>query len=115
MSQESETLSGLKIPEAVKNDIRLAVDSLLERFPCEIYKIVLFGSYATGRYQTNSDIDLAIALNELPDPKLSRLYKQAVDMEWEVDLIFCSREQLESGVYVFRRIEAPEVLLYEQL
>lgn len=103
------------VPIAIKNDIQTIIETLLEKFPAEINKIILFGSYATGKHQPDSDIDIAVVLNMLPEPKKRRAYKQAVDIEREIDLVFCSKEQLSSNIYVYRHINEEGVVLYEQL
>ncbi|MDR1706157.1 MAG: nucleotidyltransferase domain-containing protein [Clostridiales bacterium] len=105
----------LNVPSDVKNDIDTVVSALLEKFPDNIGKIILFGSYATGKYQPGSDIDIAVVLNELPDAKERRHYKHAVDIERELDLLFCTREQLERNMFVHKWINEQGVVLYEQL
>ena len=108
-----QSLAQMNIPSDVKKDIEAIVDALLEKFLPNINRIILFGSYAVGNYQPDSDIDIAVVLNELPDIKQRRLYSQAVSIEKEVDLIFCSNEQLLSNAFVYKRINERGVVLYE--
>ncbi len=108
-------IAELAIPTGAKDDIAFVVDTLLQKFAPNISKVILFGSYATGRYQPDSDIDIAVALNELPGIKERRLYKQAVNLERDIDLVFCSKEQLASNAFVYRHINESGVVLYEQL
>ena len=105
----------LNIPQDVKNDILTVADTLLEKFSSNISKIILFGSYATCKYQPDSDIDLAVVLNQMPDIKDRRLYKQAIDMEREIDLLFCTKEQLASDALVYKWVNQEGVVVYEQL
>lgn len=108
-------IDDLKIPIDVKNDIETIINILLRKFEINIEKIILFGSYATGKYQPDSDIDIAVVLKKLPDIKQRRLYSQAVDIERDVDVIFCLNVQLESNDFVYKRINEQGVVLYEQL
>ena len=109
------TLDELDIPANVKNEITLVMKTLLEKFSSNINKMILFGSYATCKYQPDSDIDIAVSLNEMPDIKERRYYKQAIDLERDVDLLFCTREQLSGELYIYGRIAEQGVVLYEQL
>jgi len=45
------------MPTAIKNNITEAVRTTATKYPC-IYRIGVFGSYARGDYNLNSDIDL---------------------------------------------------------
>ena len=110
-----QILPELNIPSEVKNDIALVIETLLNKFAAEIHSIILFGSYAKDKYQPDSDIDLAVVLNTLPEKKDRRAYSQAVDLDREIDLLFCSIEQLKSNTMVYRSIKEQGVVLYEQL
>lgn len=105
----------LDIPVEVKSDIEMIINTLLRKFSHNINKILLFGSYATGTYQPDSDIDIVTVLNEFPDIRQRRMYKQAVDIDRDVDLIFCSKEQFSSGISIYRHINEKGVILYERL
>jgi len=106
----------LKIPPDVREDIDKAVSILLNKFAPNIHKIILFGSYAKDEYQPDSDIDLAVVLYELPPQKERPYHKMAVELEQrEVDLLFCTAEQLASNKFVYRWINEQGVVLYEKL
>jgi len=105
----------LKVPVEVKDDIRVAIEALLEKFSSNINKIILFGSYAKGKYQPDSDIDIAVVLDVLPEAKELRFYKQAVELDRDIDLLFCTKEQLASDKFVYRWINEQGVVLYEKL
>ena len=107
----------LNIPANVQEDIKYATRVLLQKFPQEINKIILFGSYAKENYQPDSDVDLAVVLNTLPEKKERRKYTQALDLdlEREFDLLFCTKAQLDSGKMVYQSINETGVVLYEQL
>ena len=104
------------LPPEVTADIEFAVLTLLRQFGANIRKIILFGSYAKDTYQPDSDIDLAIVLEELPDPKELLRYKQLEEFEHRnIDLLFCSEEQLAGNKFVYRWINEQGVVLYEKL
>ena len=106
-------ISELDIPSDVKEDISIIINSLVHKFSANIYKVILFGSYAKRLYQPDSDIDLAIVLHELPPLKERRNYKQIVDLEREVDLLFCTKNQLNSQKLVYKQINDQGVVIYE--
>ena len=106
-----DTLLRLDIPEKIKHKIESVATILLSKFPHNINKIILFGSYATGKYQPDSDIDIAVVLHELPDIKQRRIYKQAIDSDIGVDLLFCTGVQLASGAYVYKWVNEQGILL----
>ena len=109
-----ESIDGLNIPQDIKTDITKTVDALLSAFDDNVKKIILFGSYATGKYQPDSDIDLAVALNGLPDARQRRVYTQAVDVE-RSDLLFCTDEQLSENAQIYRMVNEQGIIIYEQL
>ena len=108
-------LSELNIPQEVKDDIAAVLDTLLEKFSQQIRFVILFGSYAKNKYQPDSDVDIAVVLNTLPEKKERRTYYQAVDFEREIDLLFCTQEQLDSDSLVYKSINEQGVVIYEQL
>jgi len=106
----------LEIPSDAKEDVALARDTLLSKYGDNISKIILFGSYANGTYQPNSDIDLCIVLKELPPKKQRAEYRFAVDIEnRETDLLYCTKDHLDSDTLIYKWINEEGVVLYEQL
>jgi len=109
-------ISSLNLPDDVKADIDLAVCFLLDKFGADVLRVILFGSFAKDTYQPDSDIDLAVVLNNPPDARSLHQYKQSFELDHrEIDLLFCSIEQLESNKFVFRWINEQGVVLYEKL
>jgi len=108
-------LGDLCIPPDIEQDICTILHQLCSAFGSNILKIILFGSYAKGSYQPDSDLDIVVVLKTLPELRQRALYTQAVDIDREVDLIFCTREQLESNLYVYKNVNTEGVVLYEQL
>ena len=76
----------------------------------------MFGSYATGKYQPDSDIDITVVVKEKPDVKRLAEYNLLVDhARHDADLLFCTEEQLISGKYVFGEILREGILIYENV
>ena len=104
----------LNLPDNFKNDVAEATDILLSKYGGQIKKVILFGSFATGEYQPDSDIDLCIVLDELPPKKERMSYKHAVQLDnREVDLLYCTKDQLDSNILVYRWINEEGIVIYE--
>ncbi len=50
-----------------------------------IKKIILYGSYARGDYNKNSDIDIMILI-DLKDEKIAEIEERLVDIAFEIEL-----------------------------
>ncbi len=65
-----------------------------QEFP--VKRIILFGSFVKGNFNENSDIDVAVIMNDLPDDILTsefKLYKMRRDIDHRIEpLIFKSGE-----------------------
>ena len=110
-------LKHLKMPEDIEQRLISAVDILLVKYSSNIKRMILFGSYATQKYQPDSDIDLCIVLNELPGKKERIEYKAAIENneDEEIDLLYCTEEQLNSNVLIYKWVNDEGIVLYEQL
>ena len=80
------------IPENINsiiNDFLLKVNNILSD---RIDKIILYGSYARGDYNKDSDIDIMI-LTDLSDDEIAeyriKIYDIAYDIEYENDFDIC--------------------------
>jgi uncharacterized protein len=56
---------------------------LLLQLDYPVKRMFLFGSYARGNQHTDSDIDLAIIMNELPDPFQTQV--NLLKLTWNFD------------------------------
>lgn len=57
--------------------------SLLLQHDYPVKQMFLYGSYARGNFHKDSDIDLAIILNELPDPFQTQV--NLLKLTWKFD------------------------------
>jgi len=67
------------IPLKEKNAILGYKNILSSRFPNYIKKIILFGSYAKGKFNRNSDIDLLILVNK----RKRKIWKEIVGLSFD--------------------------------
>jgi predicted nucleotidyltransferase len=88
----------------------------------DIYKIVLYGSYARGDFDNESDIDILIVLNSNMD-KVRQYRKQVSRVasrvglrnDVEVSLLLRDRETVEKGIQIlpfYKNIMSEGVELY---
>ncbi len=101
---------------------QIVVRTVVELLEDEIYKIVLYGSYARGDFDAESDIDIIILLN-CDDTKLKFYRKKIIllasqislENDIEVSLLLKSRETFESRRSIlpfYQNIEKEGVVLY---
>jgi predicted nucleotidyltransferase len=93
------------------------------------YKIILFGSYATGKETENSDIDLMVILD---NDDISKTYEERqnkklyirklvreINYKKALDILVYSKEELrkikEYGNYFIEEIERTGKVLYEKV
>jgi len=62
MDKQSDSPEFKKVIGLLKND-------LIEYFGDRIQRIILYGSYARGDYNNNSDVDIMILVNDMPNLK----------------------------------------------
>lgn len=62
----------------LNSEVRIPLKNLLEKTPCEIAHIILFGSASKKQEKENSDIDLVFVLYKFKNPKLQALYKKEI-------------------------------------
>ena len=105
------------LPKIIKNDINDIVESFSRsQFAGNVKKIILFGSFATSKYQPDSDIDIAVVVKTKPEKsQLADYYLIADNTRRDTDLLFCTEEQLLSGKYVYSEILREGVTVYENI
>ena len=67
-----------KIPENINKIISEFITAINDTFGDRVKKIILYGSYARGDFNTSSDIDIMI-LTDFTDDEIVQL---AYDIEW---------------------------------
>lgn len=101
---------------------QVVVQSVLELMEDKIYKIILYGSYARGDFDTESDVDIIILLD--CDEKELRNYRKRVSVlasrislenDIEVSLLLKNRKSFEDRRVIlpfYQNIENEGVVLY---
>ncbi len=99
-----------------EKDIQV-IREIISRFP-EITKVILFGSRAMGNFKRGSDVDLALAGEEIPEKTASRiayLLNEETTLPWYFDVVDTTRlhhpglqEHIEKyGIIIYRKKPAP--------
>jgi predicted nucleotidyltransferase len=96
--------------------IRRFARQVAERFDPE--KIILFGSYAYGTPNEDSDVDLLVIMSARDEPAQARRIRLAVERCFPMDLIVRTpenlRRRLEEGDWFLREIVSKGKTLYEK-
>ena len=105
------------MPEIIRDDIDGIVKNFSHsQFSGNIKKIILFGSFANNKYQPDSDIDIAVVVNNKPQKnQLADYYLITDNIQRDTDLLFCTEEQLLSGKYIYSEILREGVTVYENI
>ena len=112
-----------------KNSMDDILDNLvLSLKASDPYKIILFGSYATGNQNENSDVDIMVILDNHHVSKTyeERLRKKVsvrnlvleINRKIPLDLLVYSKEELnlvkQNGNYLIEEIEKTGKVIYEK-
>jgi len=98
-------------------EIRRVVNQIVERFDPE--RVILFGSYASGRPRPGSDVDLLVVM-DTPKPTLEQAGEIhcEVDHRFGLDLIVRTPQQLAErialGDFFLREIAQQGKVVYER-
>jgi predicted nucleotidyltransferase len=93
-------------------DIKNVLDNLVKSLqPSDPYKIVLFGSYANGKPNQHSDIDLMVILD---NNHISKTYQERLDKKVSVRrLVLEINEEVPLDLLVYSKAEYKKVKNYE--
>ena len=73
-----------------KNDLNIITkfvnDSAIKLFKNRLIKIILFGSYARGDYDTESDIDIMLLL-DLPTDRINLYFDEIIKLSSKLSLL----------------------------
>lgn len=94
----------MREPDQIMIITKEIVDEVIQLLQDNVYKIVLYGSYARGDFTTESDIDILILLNCSKEKvmqyrkQISRLSSRiGLKNDIEVSLLLRDRETFERG------------------
>ena len=88
-----------------------------ENFPLQ--KIIIFGSFATNRFNERSDLDLCLVHDEDTTPTwqekvtIESYFDHQVGQEMDVDFLYTTPFKLRTGSQVFNSIRKEGLVLWE--
>jgi len=101
-----------------RRQIDAVVQKIVQEFRPE--KVILFGSYAYGKPNADSDVDLLVVMEsgERPAPRAIRVVKQLLDVPFPMDVLVRTpqeiRQRLQINDCFIREIVEQGQVLYEQ-
>lgn len=81
--QELEKMK--KIPRSIKIPIYKFAQTIQLLLGLDFYTIILYGSYARGDYNNNSDVDIMI-LVDLPEAEIKKIENDIYDVAFEIEI-----------------------------
>ena len=81
--QELEKMK--KIPRSIKIPIYKFAQTIQLLLGSDLYAIILYGSYARGDYNNNSDVDIMI-LVALPETEIKKIENDIYDVAFEIEI-----------------------------
>ena len=82
----SERLEKMKkIPRSIEIPIYKFAQTIQLLLGSELYAIILYGSYARGDYNNNSDVDIMI-LVDLPETEIKKIENDVYDVAFEMGI-----------------------------
>ncbi|OGS17701.1 MAG: hypothetical protein A3J83_07715 [Elusimicrobia bacterium RIFOXYA2_FULL_40_6] len=91
--------------KAIKEKAVAAIKDLLRRKGIDTYKVVIFGSYATGTYKKDSDMDIIVVSKDFEGKDIFKrvelvngVHSELVDiMKLPIDLLYYSVSEWKKG------------------
>ncbi len=81
----SKSKTDIVFPERINYILNTFVDMSIETYDKHIQRIILYGSYARGDYNDESDIDLMV-LVDFPREEISNLDSKLSDIGYEISM-----------------------------
>jgi predicted nucleotidyltransferase len=114
-----------KTPAELKHILDELIQNVIPIFENKLKRVILFGSYARGDYDEESDIDVMFLIDD--DAKtLQSKYRKPVQrvisaINWDYDVLLCSVLQNEQDFYAvvedipfYHNVEKEGITIYEQ-
>ncbi len=73
------------MPDIVSNSLYQFSQQMKNIFGVYLSKIIVYGSYARGNYQDNSDVDVMV-LVKLPEIEIKKLENDVYDIAFEIEM-----------------------------
>ncbi len=73
------------MPDIVKKSVYLFSQQIKEIFGSDLSKIIVYGSYARGSYQDDSDVDIMVLVN-LPEIEIKKRENDVYDIAFEIEM-----------------------------
>lgn len=73
------------MPEIVNSSIYQFLQQMKKIFGVHLSKVIVYGSYARGNYQDNSDVDVMVLVN-LPEMEIKKLENDVYDIAFEIEM-----------------------------
>ncbi len=114
-----------KTPAELKHILDELIQNVIPIFESKLKRVILFGSYARGDYNEESDIDVMFLIDD--DAKtLQSKYRKPVQrvisaINWDYDVLLCSVLQNEQDFHAvvedipfYHNVEKEGITIYEQ-
>ena len=114
MQKESSSSVRIFYPKYSRDEIVERVKGKLDQLnqKLNLYRVVLFGSYAKGNYAAASDIDLLVVYRDEPKEDPFRLVKETIDISGLEPHLYRENEYAEMEE-VLEKMEEGGVVLWE--
>jgi uncharacterized protein len=126
---EKEQLAMSYLTAKTQAELKQLLDELIQKvlpiFEGKLKRVILFGSYARGDYDEESDIDVMFLIDDEAKTLQSK-YRKPVrrvvsDINWKYDALLCSILQNEQDFYAvvedipfYHNVEKEGITIYEQ-
>jgi len=114
-----------KTPAELKHILDKLIQNVIPIFGSKLKRVILFGSYARGDYDEESDIDVMFLIDDEAKTLQSK-YRKPVQrvisaINWDYDVLLCSILQNEQDFYAvvedipfYHHVEKEGITIYEQ-
>ena len=114
-----------KTPAELKHILDELIQNVIPIFGSKLKRVILFGSYARGDYDEESDIDVMFLIDDEAKILQSKYRKPVgriiADIDWKYEVLLCSVLQNEQDFYAavnsipfYHNVEKEGITLCEQ-